>query len=371
MKKIKTILGFLMLGFLVRCGLFQPETGTGSITVYISSPEKANELAKADAQLSYVKCMVEKGSKSIYDNYLTHEGGSFSGKIDDLEPGDDYSITLYGKNNNYETIVYGYQRNVNVTSGKNTSVSITWLGTNLTYHSGSGTYFDPTSVVRGGTFTNNFEVQNTGGKSSGEFKLYVYLSVDDHLETSKDFKVGESTKYYLGAGSDEKITTTCTVPSNLATGRYYVFKWIDAENDVIETDETDNVWYSSINLLTVQINWNSYYEPNDEMDDAYGPLTSGQQHYAYIENSIDEDWYWIYIDEDNTSLTVDLDVPSTKDYDLKVYDADENQVGSSALAEGQDENIQISLSTGTYYIKVYGYQDAYSNSSSYKLKAQY
>lgn len=111
------------------------------------------------------------------------------------------------------------------------------------------------------------------------------------------------------------------------------------------------------------------YEPNNTMSAAYGPLVSGTNYNSYISTSSDIDYY--YFDTAVAgAITVTLtNVP--KDYDIYLYNAAGTQLGKSENGSTNNETISYSASSsGKFYVKVIGYNGAYST-STYTLKATY
>ncbi|MDZ7330905.1 MAG: hypothetical protein ONB31_02880, partial [candidate division KSB1 bacterium] len=222
----------------------------------------------------------------VYNSSGAPIGGSYNNS------GIDEQVTVSVTAGRYYIKAYGFQGSYS--SNSSYRVRANWVSNtsdiNLTCYTGSTyNYFTPTSVNQGGTFTNYFRVQNTGTQSSGNFKLFVYLSTNDVISPS-DTKVGESSVSSISGGSYRDVVTSCTVPSSMTPGDYYVGMIIDPENVVQETNENDNNWHhGSTRLLTVTTS-SGPYEPNDLMNQAYGPLTKNQWYTAYIETSTDIDW---------------------------------------------------------------------------------
>ncbi len=111
------------------------------------------------------------------------------------------------------------------------------------------------------------------------------------------------------------------------------------------------------------------YEPNDDYDEARGPLAPGDVIEAYIswENDIDV----FYINTSTTQpITLSLtNIPAGTDYDLYLLDED----GTIAFSENetQEEYIEFSpRNTGTYWIAVVSYSGA-STSQPYTLAVNY
>ncbi len=78
------------------------------------------------------------------------------------------------------------------------------------------------------------------------------------------------------------------------------------------------------------------YEPNDTLNQAAGPITSGQHISAYISWADDVDVFWITI---TTLAPIDgllTNIPSGTDYDLYLLDKDANVVASSETENPQE-----------------------------------
>ncbi len=346
-----------------------------------------------------------------YELYLFSASGNIVGSSTRGTSSDE-RVTISASDGSFYIKVYGYSNAYSTSSAYR--VKADWLSTaskiNLTIYAGTSyNYFNPVSVSPGGTFTNYLRIKNTESSASGEFWVYTYLSNDATIGTS-DTKVGELRVSPLNGNTYRDMSMACSVPASFS-GNYYVGLIIDVTGLVSETNENDNNWYHS-SLLSVS---NDTYEPNNTMAQAYGPLNKNQWYTSYISNSTDIDWYKVTVtggqttnmtpvdlsdeiiqqlnqypadkEEHNISfkvgadtltktmsnlasnLTVDLDVPEGKDYELFLYDASGITKGSSTAGTSSDERITVSVSNGTFYIKVYGYNNAYSTSSSYKVKA--
>jgi len=114
-------------------------------------------------------------------------------------------------------------------------------------------------------------------------------------------------------------------------------------------------------------------EPNGARSSA-NTLSNGVNLTGYVGTSTDSDYFKISIGPRKT-VTITLQVPYDKDYDLKLYDSSGYTLKSSTKDTGISELITYqntsSSYTRTYYIRVYGYSGAYSTTSSYTLKASW
>lgn len=89
-----------------------------------------------------------------------------------------------------------------------------------------------------------------------------------------------------------------------------------------------------------------------------------------ISSSTDVDYFKIYVPA-GKKMSFVLKVPSTKDYDLYVYNSSGSLVAKSELGTGQTETITVSNSGTTQalvYVLVKGYNGAYSTTLSYRLE---
>lgn len=109
------------------------------------------------------------------------------------------------------------------------------------------------------------------------------------------------------------------------------------------------------------------YEYNGTMADATA-ASLGSTYGSYISTSSDIDYYKVYTGSGSGTLNFQLQVPSGKDYDVQILDANGNQIASGAAGSGITENVNASLSSYSYYyVKVFGYGGAYHDSAAYYL----
>lgn len=96
------------------------------------------------------------------------------------------------------------------------------------------------------------------------------------------------------------------------------------------------------------------YEPNDTRGQAYGPLISGQQLQAFIENNSDHDFYYIDI---STLGRVSVDLTNinapTTDIDMNFYDSNGTRVAGSWGVTSSEKTEFLPLNAGRYYLDVY------------------
>ncbi len=98
--------------------------------------------------------------------------------------------------------------------------------------------------------------------------------------------------------------------------------------------------------------------------------TSGTTVTAKIGSSTDVDYFKVVKTAAGT-LNVYVVVPTGKDYDVAIYNSSGTKVASGTNGAGVAENVNYSAAAGTYYIKVYGYNGAYSTTLNYTCKATF
>jgi vibriolysin len=114
-------------------------------------------------------------------------------------------------------------------------------------------------------------------------------------------------------------------------------------------------------------------ESNNTTATANTIATSGTTVTGYLSTSTDVDYFKVTLAAGRT-LTGDLTVPSTKDYDLKFYNSAGTTLASGTNGSGVAEHVTYTnsgTSSLVVYIKVYGYNSAYSATLAYTLKATF
>lgn len=112
-------------------------------------------------------------------------------------------------------------------------------------------------------------------------------------------------------------------------------------------------------------------EPNDFSSQA-NLLTVNVGCSGKISTSIDKDWFDIYVNS-GTTITFYLQVPSGLDYDMALYgptntNSSQHWLDESTSSAGQPESITYTTTTsGWFAVQIYGYQGAYSPTSTYTI----
>ncbi len=108
------------------------------------------------------------------------------------------------------------------------------------------------------------------------------------------------------------------------------------------------------------------YEPNDDSNSAY-TIASGGTYNGRICSPDDLDWFNINVSSPGV-ITLTLNVPSSNDYDIQLYNPAGKRVAFSDNTMGLAEYISWAAGiTGAYKVPVYGYNKDYNTSAAYSL----
>ncbi len=99
---------------------------------------------------------------------------------------------------------------------------------------------NPVTVNDGQTTTTSCSVKNQGTSASGTSNLKYYLSTDNTYSVG-DILLGTDAIAALGAGASVAAGKTVTIPAGTTPGTYYMLFYADADAQVTETNETNNV----------------------------------------------------------------------------------------------------------------------------------
>lgn len=112
------------------------------------------------------------------------------------------------------------------------------------------------------------------------------------------------------------------------------------------------------------------YEPNNTFGDAKGSLGDGTIYESYIYSSSDVDYFYVYMTSSGNLSILLTNLPG--DYDLYLYNSSYTELDYSWNSGTNDEYISYNVpSSGYYYIKIVGWDGAYSTTTPYRLEANY
>ncbi|MBP7868353.1 MAG: M4 family metallopeptidase [Acidobacteria bacterium] len=285
------------------------------------------------------------GSSPTSSSYTWNSAGSSAAETITVSnpTAGDYYISIYGY-----SAASGFSLNATYTGGT-TPPSVITLTNGQTVSGISvakGAYANYKIAVPASQ--TSLVVKTTGGTADAD--LYV--------------KIGSSptTSSYTWSGTGSTSVETITI-SNPTAGDYYISIYGYAASSSISLNATYTAG-------TTPPAGNTETESNGTTGTA-NTLTTGAACTGKISSSSDIDYFKISVATGKT-VAVNLVVPSGKDYDVKVYNSSNTQVASGTNGAGTAENVSFSNSTGstqTYYIKVYGYNGAYSTTLNYTVKA--
>ncbi|WP_295841244.1 C10 family peptidase [uncultured Apibacter sp.] len=168
--------------------------------------------------------------------------------------------------------------------------------------------------------------------------------------------------------ASEKTKGSSFVLSNLNANTQYIAQ-IKAICDTIHS-VSSNFIETSFQTKSIatppQISCINNFEPNNSFDEAH-LIKVDSTYQAGIGTSTDVDYYKFIITK-NSNIVISLK-NLKKDYDLKLYNNNKDEIGQGIAGNTTEENIKVdNILPGTYYIKVYGYEGAFDTSTCYELK---
>ncbi len=108
----------------------------------------------------------------------------------------------------------------------------------------------PTTVTLGDRPNITTAILNQGAANAGAFRLGYYLSTDATI-TATDILIGTCAYTALAAGANSGCAGPLLFPATLTPGRYYFGAIVDDQNQVSESDETNNARAAAA-IITIQ-----------------------------------------------------------------------------------------------------------------------
>ncbi len=102
-----------------------------------------------------------------------------------------------------------------------------------------------TTGTPGGVMNVTTSIRNVGTVDAGPFVVELYLSADQNL-SDEDILLGMGRIPELPAGTQSDGNAPTPIPADIAPGTYYFGILVDAENDVAESDKSNNVMFAKI-----------------------------------------------------------------------------------------------------------------------------
>ncbi|UFT99683.1 M4 family metallopeptidase [Radiobacillus kanasensis] len=204
-----------------------------------------------------------------------------------------------------------------------------------------------TSADNGGVHTNS-GIPN---------KAFYYIASDIGLDKSGDIYYRALTNY-LTSQADFEDARNALLQS--AVDLY-------GANSTEYQAVTDG--YAAVGIGSNSGTNNDTYEPNDTTSEAH-QIENGTNYDSYIYSGSDVDYYTFTSSEAGTIQASLTNLPG--DYDFYLYNSSGTLLAQSENSSNNSESISYSASaTGTYFLKVVGYNGASSSSTAYQLSATY
>ncbi|MBD2517343.1 S8 family serine peptidase [Nostoc sp. FACHB-973] len=99
----------------------------------------------------------------------------------------------------------------------------------------------------GGSIQISYQVKNQGAGSAGSQQTKFYLSTNTTF-SNDDILLGSDYLSAIAGGAVSARTTTLTISNNIATGSYYLLYQADGNNNIAESNETNNIIAKAISI---------------------------------------------------------------------------------------------------------------------------
>ena len=127
LKKLATYVICLMLILTAGCGIFEPRSSKGTLTIVLDSPDNGAQLKKTSGVLSTAYCIIKKYDSIEYADFLTKTDDCFHSKITSLQAGGNYSVFLYGKYDlSHYIAVSAHQSDIVIVEEEKNKVVLSW-----------------------------------------------------------------------------------------------------------------------------------------------------------------------------------------------------------------------------------------------------
>jgi hypothetical protein len=114
----------------------------------------------------------------------------------------------------------------------------------------------PTALTAGQTTTASCTVQNQGSASAAASNLKYYLSTDNAYSAGDTYLATDAVAI-LATGASVSKSMVLTIPSATAAGTWYILFFADADAQVAESNEGNNVGYIAISVTSAAQGCNS------------------------------------------------------------------------------------------------------------------
>jgi subtilase family serine protease len=203
----------------------------------LASPATVGYYLSTDASLSSNDVLIGNSSGSVSSNNYTYRTGSAT--VPTGIPAGTYYVLFVA---DYLSQLAETNESNNVSS---TTIQVITPGIDLSINSPSSS---PSQVYVGNSLSTSGYLYNQGSLSTSAATVGYYLSTDNSL-SSNDILIGTNGAITVGSSSYVSFYGTATIPGATAPGYYYVLFVADYLNQVTETNESNNVSSTSIQVV--------------------------------------------------------------------------------------------------------------------------
>jgi len=210
--------------------------------------------------------------------------------------------------------------------------------------------------------------------SIGDIDCYYFTSTGGIYDVNVEFSAFSGTQVQLSVSLYDSEGNLIENQSRINAQSYHLIHYLASGGYYIEIDDYGRDHFDSASTYQVCVNGLSAAEANgnDSMDTAT-PVALGvfNQDYAItgaLDYTEDQDWYYVTVPSVSAGfsvLRVGFAADVSMEYDISLFDADENQVLSHSYMGGARQyQTQIKLDSSDYYLVVKPGQDASIEQSS-------
>ncbi|BAY75757.1 peptidase S8/S53 [Nostoc linckia NIES-25] len=197
---------------------------------------------------------------------------------------------------------------------------------------------NPTVGSVGGSIEVSYQVKNQGTGSAGYSETKFYLSTNTTL-SNDDIYLDSDYLSPISAGASDAVTSTLNISNSIATGNYYLLYQADGDNDIAESNESNNIVAKAIAIKKADLIIQNAINPTvgsvgESIEVSYQVKNQGAGSAGYNETK-----FYLSI---NTTLSND-DIYLGYDFMSPIAAGAYDAVTSTI-------NISDSIATGNYYL---------------------
>ena len=191
----------------------------------------------------------------------------------------------YGKY--YVLVVADYGKNVvEIDEDNNTRALLVTIGVPPTNIDLLLSYFysESDSISQGSPLTVNFNEYNSGTSNADAHNVSYYLSSDTSF-SSDDTYLGYEYVYGITAGTNYSRATSLDIPYTMPLGNYYLVAVSDRENQILETNERNNSFFTQLIVAEPVITGEGISTINKSNIEVYPNPSNGTVYFNTLDNS--------------------------------------------------------------------------------------